>query len=45
MMSDPIPGHDVPGPGRPLGHQSCSNCPVFALRWRRALMSTLKKGK
>jgi hypothetical protein len=43
-MEDPLPGHDRPGPGRPLGHQACSNCPVFALRWRRKLLSKLKKG-
>lgn len=43
-FDDPIEGHDRPGPGRPLGHEKCANCPVYALRWRRRLLGELKKG-
>ena len=33
-----LPGHTLPGPGRPRGHKSCANCLTWALRWRdRAL--------
>lgn len=42
-MQPPMDGHDSPGPGRPLGHQSCANCPTFALRWRRSLLKRLKE--
>ena len=42
-MEGPLPGHDVPGPGRPQGHQTCSNCPVFALLWRKELLQRLKE--
>lgn len=44
-MEEPLPGHDKPGPGRPLGHNSCANCPVFALKWRKRLMGLLKGGR
>ncbi len=41
---EPMSGHDKPGPGRPEGHKSCSNCVAFALRWRKRLFKTLKAG-
>lgn len=41
-MEPALPGHNKPGPGRPLGHNSCANCPVFALQWRRRLLSLLR---
>jgi hypothetical protein len=44
-MEPPLPGHENPGRDRPLGHQSCANCPVFALRWHRELLKRLKKGE
>lgn len=44
-MEDHLPGHDKPGPGRPRGHKSCSNCNVYALQWRKRLLSMLKDAK
>lgn len=41
-FSPPLPGHDKPGPGRPLGHIKCVNCAVFALDWRRDMLASLK---
>lgn len=29
----PLPGHDLPGPGRPRGHKNCANCADYALGW------------
>ncbi len=34
----PLPGHQLPGPGRPKGHKSCANCLEYALRWRSELL-------
>lgn len=33
-MSDPLPGHDLPGDGRRTGHKNCANCYEYALTWR-----------
>lgn len=43
--TEPLPGHDRPGSGRPTGHQSCANCSVYALKWREKLFKTLKEGR
>lgn len=36
--SDPLPGHDKPGPGRRTGHINCANCAEYALGWRSRLV-------
>lgn len=33
-----LPGHNLPGPGRPRGHQKCSCCYEFAMLWRAELL-------
>ena len=35
----PLPGHDVPGPGRRHGHKSCANCAEFAIGWYRRVVA------
>lgn len=42
-MEEALPGHDRPGPGRPLGHKQCSNCGVYALLWRKKLLTMLRQ--
>lgn len=41
--SAPLPGHDLPGPGRPKGHINCANCLYYALRWRSDLLEGLTR--
>lgn len=36
-----IPGHHLPGLGRPRGHKKCNNCLEFALEWRAELLEKL----
>jgi len=38
----PIPGHELPGPGRPKGHKNCANCAEYALRWRAELLQEVR---
>jgi hypothetical protein len=37
----PLPGHNLPGPGRPKGHINCANCLEYALLWRDELLTKL----
>lgn len=39
--ADPLPDHDLPGPGRPKGHINCANCLEYALRWRSRLLDEI----
>lgn len=43
--SPPLEGHDKPGDGRIRGHINCANCPDWALRWRREILSRLSDVK
>lgn len=38
-----LPGHDVPGPGRPRGHKNCANCLEWALTWRSQVLKEIGK--
>jgi hypothetical protein len=42
-ISDPLPGHDKPGPGRPRGHINCANCLEYALMWRANVLAAIER--